>query len=409
MVDLCSGKSTTPYTQAQEEQTTAILKERKEKREKKELLKHAKLKIIAEEQVAKKKKLEEAMRRVQQEEEEKIRAAVEEEEEEEQPEEEEQAFERRRTEGRGESSGTKGDDLWVEKKISEWVANLSLGKDEEAILYVPQEEKEAATREIEAASDPVECQTVKNKKKLKWKLRLAREKKRRMEEVNQVAREVESLQSCRQEVAAQPDIQAKLDKILGSIELLGRAWIEQHPSVRGQDKALHSIRTGFREFARDVVTHVGTEVKRLKEGADKFCAGTIEGAEVVATKEVTARPRKESVKLTFPDSYSGKKVDNFDNWEASVNTYVYLQHIAPEKQVLVVFHALKDEAASFARSLSRATDCEHNMVAYSRLTSLLTFHKLLRERLTSQKASGSLISCKSSTLGSGRMRGHSRP
>ncbi|GBG60313.1 hypothetical protein CBR_g4269 [Chara braunii] len=119
------------------------------------LPKLAKLKIIAEEQAAKKKKLEEEMRRVQQEEEEKMRAAIEEEEieEEEQLEEEEQTLERRRMGERGEGSNTKEDDPWMEKKISEWVANLSLGEDEEAMLYVPQEEKEAAAREIEAASD----------------------------------------------------------------------------------------------------------------------------------------------------------------------------------------------------------------------------------------------------------------
>ncbi|GBG69795.1 hypothetical protein CBR_g4624 [Chara braunii] len=134
------------------------------------------------------------------------------------------------------------------------------------------------------------------------------------------------------------------------------------------------------EFARDVVTHVGAELKKLKEGAEKFCAGAIEGAKVVATAEAESRPRKEPVQLKFPNSYNWKKDESFDNWEASVNTYVYLQHIAPEEQVLVAFHALKDEAASFARSLTRAADCGHNMIAYSRLTPLSTFLKLLRER-----------------------------
>ncbi|GBG85542.1 hypothetical protein CBR_g40180 [Chara braunii] len=58
----------------------------------------------------------------------------------------------------------------------------------------------------------------------------------------------------------------------------------------------------------------------------------------------------------------------------------FARHIAPEEQVLVAFHALKDEAASFAMSLARSGDCEHNMIAYSRLTPLPTFLKLLRER-----------------------------
>ncbi|GBG70269.1 hypothetical protein CBR_g6398 [Chara braunii] len=371
-----SGKSTMPYSKAQEEQTAAILRDRKEK---KELLRQAKMKVIAEEQAAKKKKLEEEMKRLLQEEEERMRAAEEEEiEEEERPEEE--PLRRRRLGEGGESSGTKEDDPWVEKKISEWVANLTLGEDEEAMLYIPQEEKEAAIKEIEATSDPLERQAIENEKRLDWKLRLAREKKRRTEEANRIAREVESLQTCRQEVEAQPDIQAKLDKILGSIELLGRAWTEHHQSVRGQEMGLHSIRSGFKEFARDVMTHAGTEVRKLKEGAEKLCASTIEGAKVVAAAEIEGRPRKEPIKLTFSDSYGGKKDENFDNWEASINTYVYLQHIAPEEQVLVAFHALKDEAASFARSLARAADCEHNMVAYSKLTPLHQFLKLLGER-----------------------------
>ncbi|GBG83071.1 hypothetical protein CBR_g36688 [Chara braunii] len=120
MVDTRSGKSTTPYTQAQEEQAAAILSERKEKREKKEFLKQAKLKIIAEEQATKKKKLEEELKRVKQEEEEKMKVAEEEDVEEEEQLEEEQSLERRRAGGRGESSGTKENDPWVEKKISEW-------------------------------------------------------------------------------------------------------------------------------------------------------------------------------------------------------------------------------------------------------------------------------------------------
>ncbi|GBG73340.1 hypothetical protein CBR_g13061 [Chara braunii] len=236
MVDTRSGKSTAPQSEAEHTRIAAILRERNEN----EFLKQVKLKAIAEEQAAKKKKLEEEMiilqkekmMMLQQEEEEKRKVAEEEAAEEEEVEEE--PLERRRGGDRGETSGTKEEDKWMEKKISEWVANLSLGEDEEAQL----------------------------------------------------------------------------------------------------------------EFACDVVTHVGTEVKRLKEGVDKFCAGAIESAKVVVTAEAAARPRKEPIKLKFPDAYSGKKDDSFDNWEANINTYVYLQHIAPEEQVLVAFHALKDKAAA---------------------------------------------------------------
>ncbi|GBG79353.1 hypothetical protein CBR_g29501 [Chara braunii] len=373
MVDTRGGKSTTPYTQAQEEQFATILRERREKKEKKELLKQAKLKAIAKEQATKKKKLEEEILRLLQEEEGK-RSVVEEEAAAEEGEVEEEPLERRHGGERGETSGTKAEGKWMEKKISEWVANLSLGEDEEAMPYVPQEEKEAFAMELEAKEDPLECQTMEDEQRLEWKLRLAREKKRRREEANRMAKEVEKIQACRREVQAQEETPAKLDKILGHLEIVSQAWLEEHQANKGQEVTLHSIRTDFREFACDVVTHVRIKVKRLKEGAEKFCAG----AKVVVEDEV--RPRKEPVKLKFLDSYSGTKDDSFDNWEASINTYVYLQHIAPEEQVLVAFHALKDDAASFARSLARTTDCENNMVAYSRLTPLFTFLKLLRER-----------------------------
>ncbi|GBG80345.1 hypothetical protein CBR_g30714 [Chara braunii] len=365
----------------QQARIAAILRERKEK---KELLKQVKLKAIVEEQAAKKKKLEEEMLRfqkekmmmLQQEEEEKRKAAEEEAAAEEEEEVEEEPLERRHGGDRGE---TKGEDAWMEKKISEWVANLSLGEGGEAQLYVPQEEREAFARVLEMMEDPLERQTTEEEEKLEWKLRMMREKKRR-EEANRVAREVEKVRACRQEVQTQAETLAKLDKILGYLEILSEAWLEEHQSNKGQDVTLHAIWSGFKESACDVVTHVGSEVKRLKEGVDTFYAGAIESAKVVATAEATARSRKEHVKLKFHDAYSGKKDDNFDNWEASVNTCVYLQHIAPEEQVLVAFHALKDEAASFARSLARAADWEHNMIAYSRLTPLSTVIKLLRER-----------------------------
>ncbi|GBG70227.1 hypothetical protein CBR_g6358 [Chara braunii] len=211
MVDTRGGKSTTPYTQAQEERATAILKERKEMKEKKELLKQAKLKAIAEEQAAKKKKLEEEMRRLEQEEEEK-RSAAEEAAAVEEVEVEDIPLDRRRREERGESSGTKGEDAWMEKKISEWVANLSLGEDEEALLYMPQEQREAFARELEAMEDLLNRKTTEDEKRLEWKLRPTREKKRRREEANRVAREVEKVRACRQEVQAQPEIPAELNK-----------------------------------------------------------------------------------------------------------------------------------------------------------------------------------------------------
>ncbi|GBG68412.1 hypothetical protein CBR_g2956 [Chara braunii] len=377
------GKSIAP-SEAERARIAALLREKKEKRE---ILKQAKLKAIEEEQAAKKKRLEEEMLRFQKEkmmllereEEERRKVAEEEATREEEEEGKEEPLERKRGGERGEASGTKEEDRWREKKISEWVANLSLGEDEEAQQYVPQEEREVFARALELIEDPLERQATEDEKKLEWKLKMMREKKRRREEASRIAGEVERVRTGRQELQAKTEVSAKLDKMMGFLEILSEAWMEEHQARKGQEVTLQAMRSGFREFASDVVGHVGSEIRRLRDGVDKLCAGAIETAKVVATTEATARPRKEPVKLKFPDPYSGKE-DNFDNWEASINTYVFLQHIAPEEQVLVAFHALKGEAASFGRSLARAADCEHNMIAYSRLTPLTTFLKLLRKR-----------------------------
>ncbi|GBG87262.1 hypothetical protein CBR_g45322 [Chara braunii] len=313
------------------------------------------------------------MMRIQQEEEEKRKVAEEEAAAEEQK-------EKRRIEEKGESSGTANEDAAMEKKISEWIANLSLGEHEEVEFYVPQDERDALAQELAAMEDPLERREREEEKKLEWKLRMKREKKRRRDDVNRLTAEVAKLKDCRQEVQAQTDMSAKMDKVLGYVELLSAAWMEERQTNRCQEVALSAMQSGFRDFARDMVTHVGGEVRRLRDSVGKFCEGAIEGAKAIAAVEGEARPRKEPVKLKFPDAYGGKKEENFDNWEASVNNYVYLQHILTEEQVLVVFQALKDEAASFARSLARAAGCENNLVAYSKVTPLPQFFKLLRER-----------------------------
>ncbi|GBG85593.1 hypothetical protein CBR_g40321 [Chara braunii] len=168
MVDLRSGKSTTPYTKAQEEQVAAVLKERKEKKAKK-LIKQAKKLALLEEQGAKKKKLQEEMEKLQREEEEKLKGVEEEEVEEEV--EVEVPLVRTVTRERGETSGRKKEDPWMERKIPELVANLSLGEDEEAMLYVSRAEQEAIIQELEAEEDPLKRQTIEEDKKLEWKLR----------------------------------------------------------------------------------------------------------------------------------------------------------------------------------------------------------------------------------------------
>ncbi|GBG59705.1 hypothetical protein CBR_g54810 [Chara braunii] len=275
MVETRGGTSTSPYTQEQQEKMAAIVREN---RERKELLKQAKLKAIAKEQAAKMKELEEEMEKKKKAAEEEAAAEAE--------------AERKRTGKEKESSGAIKAAAEMEKKISEWIANLSLGEDEEAEFYVPKDERDALASQLAAMEDPLERREREEEKKLEWKLRMKREKKKRREQVNRLTAEVAKVQDCRREVGAQADILPR--------------WTRY--------------------------------------------------------------------------AYGGKKKENFDNWEASVNSYIYLQHILSEEQVLVAFHALKDEAASFARSLAREAGCENTLVAYSKVTPLPQFLKLLKER-----------------------------
>ncbi|GBG71137.1 hypothetical protein CBR_g8439 [Chara braunii] len=366
MVETRKGTITTPYTAEQQEKMAALVRENKERKERE---KQAKLKAIADEQAAKMKEIKEEMER-------KKKAA----EEEAAAEEEKQRM--RIESGEGSSGGTmqKDTDAEIERKITEWVANLSLGEDEEAQMYVPQEEKEAFARALEVIKDPLQRQEAEEEKRLEWKLRMKREQKRRREEANRLTAEVEKVRTCRQEVQAQADVSAKMDKVLGYLEVLSEAWLEERHANQGQDITLKAMRSGFREFAREIVTHIGGEVRQLRENVGKYCEGAIEGPKAIAAVEGEGRPCKEPVKLKFPDAYGGKKEEIFDNKEASVNNYIYLQHILTEEQVLVAFQALKDEAASFARSLARAAGCENNLVAYSKVTPLPQFLKLLKER-----------------------------
>ncbi|GBG80421.1 hypothetical protein CBR_g30886 [Chara braunii] len=138
----------------------------------------------------------------------------------------------------------------------------------------------------------------------------------------------------------------------GDTVLNGRE--EQYELSRSQDMVVRSMRMGFRDFARELVGAVGAEVNHRLEKAERFCVGAIEGVKATTPKEEEARPRREPVKVKFPDSYN--------------------QH------VLIAIHALRDEAASFARSLVRSANCNDDAVAYSSFTPLVDFMKLLRER-----------------------------
>ncbi|GBG75375.1 hypothetical protein CBR_g20005 [Chara braunii] len=367
-VETKGGTTTHPYTPEEEAKAAAILKERREKEE-------SQKKALLEAHAAKLKKIEEEMarekERLKKEEEAKLKEVEEEEEE------DEQSLERRR-EQRGQYSGSKNDEM--EKRISEWVANLSLGEEEEVAMYIPKDEQEAAMKEWDAEEDSLKQQAMEDEKKMEWRLRMMREKKRRVDAASEAAKELEQVKNLREQLTAQVDLQRKVEVIAQSVERLARVQGEQYEFSRSQDMAVRSMRMGFRDFARELVGAVGSEMNHRLEKTERFCVGAIEGVKLTAPKEEEARPRREPVKVKFPGSYSGKRDENFDNWEANVKTYVHLQQVSPDQHVLIAIHALRDEAASFARSQVRAANCNEDAVAYLSFIPLADFMKLLRER-----------------------------
>ncbi|GBG86223.1 hypothetical protein CBR_g41128 [Chara braunii] len=336
MVDTRRDTSTMSYTKEEEAKMAAILQERKEKRE-------AKKKALQEEQAAKLKKLEEEMarekERIKKEEEEKLKE-VEEEENEGPP------LERRR----GQHSGSKGEEM--EKRISEWVANLSLGEEEEVAMYIPKDDQEAALKKWEAEKDMLKRQAMEDEQRMEWKLAMMREKKRRLEAASEAVKELEEVQKLSLKLTPQVDLERKVEILAQSVEHLAKIQEQQYEFSRSQDIAMRSMRMGFRDFARELIGAVGAEVNHRLKKTERFCVGAIEGVKVAAPKEEEARPpRREPVK------------------------------VSPDQHVLIAIHALRDEAANFARSLVRAVNCNGDAVAYSASTSLTEFMKLLRERL----------------------------
>ncbi|GBG77241.1 hypothetical protein CBR_g23569 [Chara braunii] len=309
-VDTRGGASTKPYTKEEEVKMTAILQERKEKKE-------AKKKALKEEQATKLKKIEEEMarekERIQKEEEEKLKEVEEEEEDETQ-------LQRKK----GQYSGCRDEEM--EKRISEWVANLSLGEEEEVVMYIPKDDQEAAMRAWEAEKDVVKRLALEDEKRMEWKLAVMREKKRRVDAAAEAAEELEEVKNIEEQLAAQAELPTQMRVIARNVARLARIQAEQYDFSRSQHIAVRSIRLGFRDFARELVGTVGTEVGHRLDKTERFCAGAIEGLKAAAPKEEEARPpRREPIKVKFPDSYSGKREENFDNWEANVKTYVHLQ------------------------------------------------------------------------------------
>ncbi|GBG71908.1 hypothetical protein CBR_g10844 [Chara braunii] len=342
--------ATQPYTKEEEEKIAAILQERKEKKE-------AKKKALKEEQAAKLKKMEEEMAR------EKERLKKEEEEKLKEVDEEEEGPPLQKS---GQHSGSSSDEM--EKKISEWVANLSLGEEEEVAMYIPKDKQEAVMKKWEAEENVLTRRAMEDEQRMAWKLAVMREKKRRVEAANAAMQELAEVRTAlTTQLTPQVDLQHKVEIIAQSVDRLAKVQEKHYEFSRSQEISVRSMGMGLRDFARELVGDMGSEVSHRLEKTERFCVGVIEGVKVAAPKEEEACPRRESVKVKFHDSYSGKREENFDDWEANVKTYVHLQQVSPDQQVLIVIHALRDEAASFARSLVRAANCSDDPVAYSRL------------------------------------------
>ncbi|GBG60281.1 hypothetical protein CBR_g4235 [Chara braunii] len=238
-----------------EAKAAAILKERREKKE-------AKKKALLEAQAAKLKKIEEEMAREKERLKKEEEAKLNEVEEEEEEEVEEEPLERGRRGNRGESSGPKED--LMEKKITEWVAGLTLGEDEEALMYVRRDEQEAAIREWEAEGDPLKWQVLEDEKRMKWKFRLTRERKRRMEAATEAAKELEEVRKQRDQMAVQVDLLGKVEILAKNVERLAKVQEEQLLFGRGQDIVVRSIRSGLRDFARELAMQDLDKGKRWK-------------------------------------------------------------------------------------------------------------------------------------------------
>ncbi|GBG67671.1 hypothetical protein CBR_g801 [Chara braunii] len=295
----------------EEEKMAAILQERREKKE-------AKKKALQEEQAAKLRKIEEEMAkekaRIKKEEEAKLKE-VDEEKEEGPP------LQR----NSGQHSGSNGRDL--EKRISEWVANLSVGEEEEVSMYIPQDQQEAAMRAWDAEKDPLRRQALEDEKRMEWKLAKMREKKRRVDKAAEAATELEEVKKLEEQVAAQTKLPAQMRVIARSVPRLARIQADQYDFSRSQDIVVRSMRLGFRDFARELVGAVGAEAGHRLDKTERFCAGAIEGIKAAAPKEEEARPprrepffAKSEDPATTYDSLS-REVVAFEAKSVSLSTF----------------------------------------------------------------------------------------
>ncbi|GBG83694.1 hypothetical protein CBR_g37495 [Chara braunii] len=118
------------------------------------------------------------------------------------------------TKERGESSGASAEKEEVGRMIEEWAAKLEIGKEQKARLLVPQAEKEAVQKELDAVESPLQKKAMEQEKMLEWKLRLATEKTRRLQAAEKAEKELRVAEESLGKLPEWADINQKLDTLV---------------------------------------------------------------------------------------------------------------------------------------------------------------------------------------------------
>ncbi|GBG73450.1 hypothetical protein CBR_g16165 [Chara braunii] len=241
--------------------------------EMRELIRQAKILALLEEQEAKKRQMEEEMERWKKEQEEKITViqAEEEEEKEEVEVEEERPLERRR------GGGSTSKDAEIAERAQESAVHLESGEDQEVEMTVPEEEREAAGRQIEAERDPVKRRAKEEEQQMAWRYRLSQERVRRLEAAERAKKDLRAAEVRMGKIRAETELATKLDTLIQSVEALLVAQREQMQYERSQDIKINGIRSGFKDFACDMMKHLLTEVHIAINKTREFCTRQASG------------------------------------------------------------------------------------------------------------------------------------
>ncbi|GBG62158.1 hypothetical protein CBR_g29357 [Chara braunii] len=91
--------------------------------------------------------------------------------------------------------------------------------------------------------------------------------------------------------------------------------------IRGSGEDSGRMGSTYRDMMKYLVDQIHLAISRT----EKFCTGAIEGTKLAASKEEDPAPHREKVKVRFPEPFNGKTREGFDNWEADINSYLYLE------------------------------------------------------------------------------------